>query len=350
MSKVLTRRTIGDVDYPEPDLLTNSLDDLLKQSDVLFECSGDPIHATSVIAAAIDEDIPVVTLNSEFHVTAGSYFVGRGLVSEAEGDQPGSLAALDEEAAYMGFKPIVYGNMKGFLNHNPTREEMVFWSRKQGLSLEMTTSFTDGTKLQVEQALVANGLKATISTDGLLGPTVDDFDQAADVLGSAARDAGTPISDYVLSASLPHGVFVVAEHHDEHQAALAYFKMGDGPFYVLQKPSILVHLEVVKTIDRVLHRGIPLLDNSLQPTVSVAAVAKQDLDAGQTIRRGIGSFEVRGVAVKMADNEGHVPIGLLSNAVITRRVPFGETVTFDDVELPDSLAVKAWLSLSNESS
>ena len=68
----------------------------------------------------------------------------------------------------MGFHPVVYGNIKGFLNKNPKKEEMEYWSKRNGISLGMTTSFTDGTKVHIEQALVANGLGADILDRDLL--------------------------------------------------------------------------------------------------------------------------------------------------------------------------------------
>ena len=40
----------------------------------------------------------------------------------------------------MGFFPLVYGNIKGFLNYNPTMEDMKFWSKKNGISLNQVTS------------------------------------------------------------------------------------------------------------------------------------------------------------------------------------------------------------------
>jgi predicted homoserine dehydrogenase-like protein len=84
--------------------------------------------------------------------------------AEAEGDQPGSLAALHENVRLMGFRPLVLGNIKRFLDKNPAEAEMMHWSAKQRLSLHQTVSFTDGTKLQIEQVLVANGLGADIAT------------------------------------------------------------------------------------------------------------------------------------------------------------------------------------------
>ena len=342
-SKVLTRSTIdGRSDFPRPELLTNSLEELIGAADVVLECSGDPIHAADVVAAAFEADLPVVTMNAEFHVTAGSYFVERGLLSEADGDQPGCIASLAEEVRELGFKPLVYGNMKGFLNENPTREEMEYWGPKQGISLPMVTSFTDGTKIQVEQALVANGLGATIAQPGMLGPSNDDLREGANYLGEQAKAVGQPISDYLLSGTLPHGVFVVGEHDPRQQAALEYFKMGEGPYYTVIKNNIFVHLEILKTIKRVVREGRPLLNNSAQPTISVASIAKRPLAAGLAIEQAIGSFDVRGSTVCIADAAGHVPVGLLANARLTRDVDAGEMVTFDDVELPESLALTAW--------
>jgi len=158
VSRVLTRTNILErTDFPRQDILTNSIDDLIGNSDLVVECSGDVIHGTNVIDKVVSASLPVVTMDSELQVTTGSYFARRGFITEAEGDQPGCLAALRENVIQMGFNPLVYGNIKGFLNHFPTRDEMEFWAKKQNISLDKVISFTDGTKIQFEQALVANG-------------------------------------------------------------------------------------------------------------------------------------------------------------------------------------------------
>lgn len=341
--KVLTRRPIKDcANYPRPDLLTNALDEVLDACDVLLECTGDPIHATEVIARALRAGRPVVTMNAEFHITAGSWFVGRGLLSEAAGDQPGCQAELAEEALALGFEPVVYGNLKGFLNKDPSPEDMAFWGARQGISLPMVTSFTDGTKVHIEQALVANGLGAGIAARGLLSPEDDDLQAAGARLAEAAEVVGGPISDYVLSRRLPHGVFIVARHDGRQAAALEYLRLGKGPYYVLLKNNIFVHLEILKTIRLIVRERRPLLDNSARPTISVAAVAKRDLQPGERLPYGIGSFEIRGEAVRIADCPGHLPIGLLYGGVVRRPVKRGDVLALDDVDLPDSLALTAW--------
>jgi predicted homoserine dehydrogenase-like protein len=341
-SKVLTRRPLESVGDVAGAPVTDSIDDLLTHSDVILECSGDPIHATDVIAAAVEAGLPVVTMNTEFHITTGSYFVGKGIVTEAEGDQPGCQAALHEDAVAMGFEPIVYGNMKGFLNEDPTPEDMAFWGEKQGISLPMVTSFTDGTKVQAEQILVANYFGGTIAEPGMMAPAEDDLNKASKMLADRAVELGSPIADYVVSTQLPHGVFVVARHDERQQAALQYFKLGDGPYYVLIKRNIFVHLEILKTIARVMASGDVLLDNSMAPRVSLGSIAKRDLAPGEPIPYGIGSFDVRGHSLEIASNVGHMPIGLLKDAVVERPIERGQLLTFDNVSVSDSLAVRAW--------
>ena len=146
----LTRRDPGTISAIDSDRLTTSMQQLIDECDVIVECSGDTVHATPLIRQALTAGVPVVTMNSELQVTAGSYLQRFGYLTEAEGDQPGSIAALRRDVIAMGFSPIVYGNVKGFLNHTPTRPEMEKWAALQGISLGQVTSFTDGTKVHVE--------------------------------------------------------------------------------------------------------------------------------------------------------------------------------------------------------
>lgn len=343
LGKVLTRRRIDSVrDFPCPEALVTSIAAMIEGSDLIFECSGDPLHATNVVEAACQANRPIVTMNTEFHVTAGSQFVGRGLVSEAEGDQPGSQAAMREDALAMGFQPLVYGNMKGFLNIAPTPEEMAYWSGRQGTSVAMTTSFTDGTKLQFEQALVANGCGATFAVPGMVGIACDEVRAGGAELAAIAKETGMAISDYLISPVFKHGVFIVAEHDDAQHAALRYLKAGERPYFTLEKPSIFGHLEVFKSIERIWNDKRILLDNSENPRISVSAVAKRDLKAGTEIEQGIGSFDVRGIGVDITDNAGHLPLGLLSKARLTQSVEVGETIALANVEIADTLALQAW--------
>lgn len=345
VTRVLTRRPLASVGGFSPEILTNSVDELVANSDLVVECSGDVIRAAEVVDRVLQAGLPVVTMCAEFHVTVGSYFCGRGLITEAEGDQPGSLAALNEEVVGMGFHPLVYGNIKGFLNHTPLEEEVAHWARRNGISRTQVTSFTDGTKLQIEGALVANGLGASITQRGMSCLEGVDLDEATVILGRKALSLHKTISDYVLNPKLPAGVFIVAEHRTEPPEVLRYYKLGEGPFYCLLRPYHLCHLEMLRTIERVLEGRGPLLDNGSQPQISVVAVAKRDLPAGSVIATAIGGPEVRGEAVVSAQLPDAPPIGLLSGARLRHSVSVGQTLRLSDVDIPDSLARSAWESL-----
>ncbi|MCK5788564.1 MAG: dTDP-4-dehydrorhamnose reductase, partial [Chlamydiia bacterium] len=87
ISGILTRSDVKKrSDFAQNNLLTNSLEELVRHSDLIVECSGDAVYATETIDRILKTGIPVVTMNSEFHVTTGSYFVDKGLITEAEGD------------------------------------------------------------------------------------------------------------------------------------------------------------------------------------------------------------------------------------------------------------------------
>jgi predicted homoserine dehydrogenase-like protein len=346
LGKVLTRRPLDRCpDFPHQAALTHSLDAVIEASDVVFECTGDALYAARTIGRVLDSGKPVVTLNAEFHATIGAHFVERGLLSEAEGDQPGCLAALAEDAVATGFKPLVYCNMKGFLNRDPTPEEMRYWAERKGQSVEMVTSFTDGTKVQIEQCLVANGLGAGIAQEDLIGLATGDLKVAAAELGATADRLGHPISEYILDRGLQHGVFIVARHDERQALPLRNCKLGDGPYYVLTKGYCLVQLEVFKTIERLMQGRPPLLHNGSLPRVSVASIAKRVLNPGELIERGCGGFDLRGSCVNIAEQPGHVPICLASRLHVRRPVERGQLLTMDDVELPETEALAAWQAI-----
>jgi len=351
ISRVLTRRSLQSVnDFPLPDLLTNSLDDLIDHSDLIVECSGDVFHGTNVIERAFEAGLPVVTVNAELQVTTGSYLAAKGFITEAEGDQPGSLAALREDALQMGFEPLVYGNMKGYLNHNPSAEDMAYWALRQGISVDQTTSFTDGTKVQIEQVVVGNGLGATITRQGLEGIASTSLNESASQLGMLAERLGQPIADYIIPSGFPAGgVFLVCRHDADQQQAIEYFKLGAGPYYTLLRPFHLCSLEVGKTVRRVLAGGSVLLNNSVAPTLGVAAIAKRPMRAGELIERGIGGFRFRGEAIKLAEHSDHVPIGLLRNTTLRRAVEPGQMITYDDVDILPSRVLDIVLQQTNAS-
>ncbi len=348
-SKILTRRPVNSIEGSQG-LVTNSLNELIDHSDIVFECSGDVMHATDNILAATDAKKKVVTLNAEFHTTTGSYFVRRGdYVTDADGDQPGCLARLKQEIIGMGFEPMAYVNIKGFINLNPERKEMEYWSEQQGIRLEQVVSFTDGTKLQIEQTLVANGLGATIAPGGMTGARVENLNDM-DYLVRIAEQMGQAVSDFTLCKGAPPGVLIVAKNKEADRLGkyiVGPLKTTEGLAYIMLRPYHLCHLEALNTVRRVIAGEGMLINNSANPEFTIAAIAKGKIARGSVIEKGAGGFDVRGVAVKMSSNKNAVPICLLQNTRVIRDIEPGQMVGFDDVELAESNAHKLYLQIVN---
>lgn len=344
ISGILTRRTdpIKNLGVSQ-DLITLSPEYLMDSSDLIVVSTGDVVYSTSIIDMAFTHNIPVLTMDADTQVVTGSWLSKRGIISESNGDQPGCLAALHKEVINMGFKPLVYGNIKGFLNINPSLEDMVYWAQKQGYSLNSVTSFTDGTKLQIEQCLVANYFGLEIARQGMIGLETDNFEEGAFSLGREAVLLNKRLSDYIISRESPPGVFITATHEENLASELKTYKMGAGPFYLLYKPMHLCFFEIPLTILNLMNHKEVLLDNGTHPSISIASIAKRKLEAGSFIDKGIGSMDLRGEAVVIAKQPSHVPIGLMDKVRIRRAIEPGQLVTYDDVDIPESLAQKAWL-------
>jgi predicted homoserine dehydrogenase-like protein len=347
LTGVLTRRPVGlsAGHFPEG-VPTNSRDALIERADIVFECSGDTAHAAEVLVAAGEAGRHLVTLNAEAQVTIGTELVHRGFsVTEAHGDQPGAQAELAEEARAIGFEPLAYVNFKGFHDPDPSPENMRTWSERQKSTVRAVTSYTDGGKLQIEQVLVANGLGAGIVRQGMIGGAVDDLHDL-DHLAEAAAALGRPVSDYIVHPKGPKGVVIVAScplaELTPDYSVFAKVRTRGGRGYTLLKPHYFVHLEVPKTLRRMVAGGPPLITNGLRPTALIAAVAKRAIPAGTRIETALGGFELRGEALPIEGHADAVPITLLDGARTRHAVEAGAVIREADVEVPETLARALW--------
>lgn len=346
--RVLTRRSLDDRDIVgSRELLTNSIAECLDGADIFIECSGDPVHAAESLVACAERNIPAATMNPEAQITVVSALLAQGAyITDCLGDQPGCLAQLHNECVDIGLEPLCYVNLKGFVDKDPSPEAMRYWADKQGLSLEQTTSFTDGTKLQIEQALVANGLGAQISKRGMEGPQVEDLANL-DNLARLALKRGCALSDWALNPGGPPGVLILAKSdemalHPDY-TPYARLKTKEGTAFRILRPHHLIHVEAMLTLNDIANGKPPLINNGLHPSTTVVAIAKCDLPAGTVIKNGLGSFKVRGEAWTMKDaGLEFVPITLLSGATLKHSVARGEPLAFSDVDIPATTALRLY--------
>ena len=286
----------------------------------------------------------VVMMNSEADLIFGPHLLAlarqHGVVyTSADGDQHTVLKRLINDIEFWGFKTVLAGNMKGYLDRysNPTR--IVPEADKRFMDYRMCTSYTDGTKLCIEMALIANSIGAHTLAPGMLGPQVTDVYDVFDHFDFANLwDGTTPIVDYILGAHPPGGVFVVGFNDHPHQMeTLGWYpcRLGPGPFYLFHRPYHLGHIEAMACIADAFLDGEAVLQPTCGLTTNVYAYARQDLQAGELLD-GIGGYSAYGLIENCSDNRTSpgLPICLADGVRLRRPLKRDDKVLLEDVDLP----------------
>src|SRR3989344_1107174 len=314
------------------------------ENNIVIEMTGTVDYGSQVASIALGAKKHVITMNPELQATVGSELKliadsKQVIITDVYGDQPGSLTRLISQARLMGFKVLMAGNMKRYLNLYATQEQMAPWAADKGLAVRQTTSFTDGTKQSIEMNLVGNYFGMKVLKRGMIGPVVSDVKEVLTKFDWEAMPK-EGVVDYVIGKELFPGVFVVVEHPDPNQKKyLRYLGLGDGPRYVLFEPYHLCHLEVAQTIAKVALFGQETIHNTTSPLIQTVAIAKQDLTRGIKLD-GIGGDTVYGMVDMRENGTGLLPVGLTLNAIIKNDIAKDTPLSIQDVILPVTAATK----------
>jgi predicted homoserine dehydrogenase-like protein len=194
----------------------------------------------------------------------------------------------------------------------------------------------------METTVLANATGFRAGRRGMYGPACKHVREMAHLL-PADQMLGTGLVDYALGAEPFTGAFVIV--HEESplkKAQLAYYKLGDGPFYVFYTPFHLPHIQVASTIGRaVIHRD-PTVTPLAGPVCEVVTVAKRNLKAGERLD-GIGGFCSYGLIenTSPARSMEALPIALSEGCVLRRDVAKDAVLSFNDVDQPGGRLVDA---------
>ena len=309
--------------------------------DVVVDATGAVEFGAHLALAAIEAGKHLVLLNAEVDATLGPVLVRRADAAGvgytgADGDQPGVEMNLHRFVTGIGLTPLVAGNIKGLQDPYRTPTTQQAFAEKWGQDPHMVTSFADGTKVSVEQALVANATGMSVHRRGMLGRDhrghVDELTGMYDV--EELRALGGAV-DYVVGSQPGPGVFVLATHDDPKQRHyLELYKLGKGPLYSFYTPYHLCHFEVPTTVARLALLGDAAI-RPLAPHVDVVTVAKTDLAAGSLLDAP-GGYTYYGEAERAdtTHREGLLPVGLAEGGRLRRDVAKDEVIGYADVELP----------------
>lgn len=308
--------------------------------DAVIEATGEVEFGAHVAMKAIENRKHIILMNAELDATVGpilKVYADRAgvVVTDADGDQPGVMMNLFRFVETIGYDPVLAGNIKGLLDHYRTPQTQKGFAEQYGITPQMATSFADGTKISMENAIVANATGFKVGKRGMYGPQCSHVSEAVSLFPMDQLLNGGLV-DYILGAKPHFGVFVLGyNEHPVRQHYMQHFKMGDGPLYVFYTPYHLPHLEVPLTVARaVLFKDaavVPLAG----PVCDVITIAKRDLKAGEKLD-GIGGFTCYGTIdnYDVCQAENLLPMGLSEGCRLTLDIQRDQAITYADVKLP----------------
>lgn len=340
--------------------------------EVVIDATGNPAAGIRHALSAVENGRHIVMVNVEADVLAGAYladlFRKAGLVySMAYGDQPALVCEMVDWARTCGFSVVAAGKGTKYLPDYLQSTPDTVWghygisaadAERGGMNPQMFNSFIDGTKSAIEMAAIANATGLDAPDAGLAFPPAGCHDLAdvlkpkagggqldragmVEVVSSEERDGRHVVND------LRWGVYVTFEADADARGEYArrcfreYQVATDksGRYASLFRPSHLIGLELPVSVASAALRGEPT-GTSNEFRADVAAVAKRDLSAGETLD-GEGGYCVRGHLMPAAKSlkAGALPIGLAHGVKLVHPVAAGAIVTWDDVEAADGEAI-----------
>ena len=318
--------------------------------DIIVEVTGTVEAAAGVVLEAFEHGKHVVLVNAELDSLIGPILKAKAdqagvVITHTDGDEPGVAMTLLRYLRTLGLRPVAAGNIKGMVDYYRNPETQRAFAAKNDQDVMKVTSFADSTKLSMETTVLANATGFHAGRRGMYGPACKDVREMAGLL-PAEQMLGTGLVDYALGAAPYTGAFVIV-HEDSplKQVQLAYYKLGDGPFYVFYTPFHLPHIQIASTLGRaVIHRDATVAPIG-GPVCEVVTVAKRDLK----VRRAAGwhRWVLRLWSHRQCrSGSRHVdalPIGLSEGCVLRRDVAKDAVVSFDDViSPPGRLAEALW--------
>lgn len=314
-----------------------------EQVDVLIEASNAILQGAKHVLKGIEFGQHIVMMNYEAEMMYGPYLLKKateaGVVYTcADGDQPTVIKTLVDEMTLWGFDLVMAGNMKGFMDRYTDPIKIAPEADKRNLDHKMCSSYTDGSKLCVEMAVLANALNLRADVPGMHGAQINSIYDIFDHYDfEAIYKDKKGVVDYVLGAEPKGGVFAIGYTEDKFQQyTLDWFppNMGPstGPFYLFYRPYHLGHIEGMACIaEAYLHKSA-----RLQPTygmkTNVFAYAKKDLKEGEMLD-GMGGFASYGLIENLEDDRENpgIPICIAEDMKLKRDIPKDEKIRLQDV-------------------
>ncbi len=223
--------------------------------DLVVEVTGTIEPAATVVLDAFTHRKHVVLVNAELDSLIGPILKAKAdeagvVITHTDGDEPGVAMTLLRYLRTLGLRVVAAGNIKGMVDYYRNPDTQRAFAEKHDQDVKKVTSFADSTKLSMETTVLANATGFHVGRRGMYGPACGYVREIASLL-PADEMLATGLVDYALGAAPHTGAFaIIYEDQPLKKTLLAYYKIGDGPFYVFYTPFHLPHLQIASTIGR----------------------------------------------------------------------------------------------------
>ena len=338
--------------------------------DVVVEATGVPDAGIRHALAAFERGRHVVMVNVEADVLAGPLLKRKAdaadvVYSLAYGDQPSLIAEQVDWARSIGLDVVCAGKGTLYMPEFHASTPDTVWdyygltaerAERSGMNAKMFNSFLDGTKSAIEMAAVANACELEAPAGGLTFPPCATGQLASKLIpssdGGVLDKKGTVevVSSRTregidIPGDLRWGVYVTFEAPTDYveRCFSDYGLITDesGKYSALWRPYHLIGLELGVSVAWAGLMNMPT-GAPRDWKGDVVAVAKRDLEAGETLD-GEGGFTVWGRLMTAADSReaDAVPIGLAHGITLKHPLPKDAVICWSDVEEPqDSVAYR----------
>lgn len=309
--------------------------------EAIIETTCDFETGAKVAFGAVTNGKHIVLLNAEVDSTVGpilkEYADANGVVySYTDGDEPGVAMNLYRFVDSIGYRPVMLGQIKGFLNHYRNPETQREFAEKHGQKPAMVAAFADGSKLAIESAILGNATGFRPGKRGMHGHRCGHVNDLLELFSPSDFDDGGLV-EFVLGSE-PHtgGAFVMGYNdHPIKQQYMSYFKLGAGPLYMFYRPFHLPHLEMPLSVARAVLFGDATIAPRGAPSCEAITIAKRDLKQGEVFD-GMGGFMAYGLieSHEKSAAENYLPITLSDGCKLLRDIAKDEPVGYADVVVP----------------
>ncbi len=310
----------------------------LEPLEVLVEATGVTEVGAQVAWKSIQNKKHMVMLNVETDVTVGIFLHQMAqkmgcVYTAAMGDEPGVCKMLYDFATTLGFEVVCLGKGKNNpIDYYATPDTCRAEAESKNMNPKMLAAFKDGTKTMVELAAMANATGLVPDVPGTHGAKVDVADLnkvfVPEADGGILSQRGCV--DFSTGKVAP-GVFAVIATDDARTMEdMAFYSMGDGPYYTLYRPYHLCSIETPLSVaEAAVYNEAALAPKEM--VAEVVAIAKRDLKAGEKVGDigGIDFFNriYRYDEAKMAQG---IPMGLAAHGTVLKDIASGTMFTTDN--------------------